>query len=144
LFLVAILVPFSGLQGFKLPSLNLPCSHAGLVMKAFAVMLQWSQSKGTLHVHGRPSWQCWLSTRGREDDQANALETTCGSMEGFAQHLEFMANVGMGECSAKRILELEPENAAGYVLLTNISAAVGNGHLCGNVEQQRKAISVKK
>ncbi len=91
LFLVAILVPFSGLQGLKLPSLNLPCSHAGLVMKAFAVMLQWSQSIGTLNVHGRPSWQCWLSTRGREDDQGNALETTCGSMDGFAQHLEFMA-----------------------------------------------------
>jgi hypothetical protein len=58
--------------------------------------------------------------------------------------LRIHGNVEMGQCSAKRILELEPENAAGYVLLTNISAAVGNGHLCGNVKQQRKAISVKK
>jgi hypothetical protein len=37
--------------------------------------------------------------------------------------LRIHGNVEMGECSAKRILELEPENVAGYVLLTNISAA---------------------
>ncbi len=53
-------------------------------------------------------------------------------------------NVEMGECVAKEILELEPENAAGYVLLSNIYAAAGNSHLCENVEQQRKARGVKK
>ncbi|KAH8960556.1 hypothetical protein BDL97_05G001100 [Sphagnum fallax] len=53
-------------------------------------------------------------------------------------------NVEMGECVAKEILEFEPENAAGYVLLSNIYAAAGNSHLCENVEQQRKARGVKK
>jgi hypothetical protein len=53
-------------------------------------------------------------------------------------------NVEMGERVAKDILELEPENAAGYVLLSNIYAAAGNSHLCENVEQQRKARGVKK
>jgi len=53
-------------------------------------------------------------------------------------------NVEMGECVAKEILELEPEYAAGYLLLSNIYAAGVNSHLCENVEQQRKARGVKK
>jgi signal-transduction protein with cAMP-binding, CBS, and nucleotidyltransferase domain len=44
----------------------------------------------------------------------------------------------MGEHIAKWLLEMEPDNAAGYVLLLNIYAAAGNRHLCENVEQQRK------
>jgi hypothetical protein len=35
-------------------------------------------------------------------------------------------NVEMGECVAKQVLELEPENAEGYVLLSNVCAAAGN------------------
>jgi hypothetical protein len=50
----------------------------------------------------------------------------------------------MAECIAKRILEMELENAAGYVLLSNIYAAVGNRHLCENVEWQGKEKGVKK
>ncbi len=38
-------------------------------------------------------------------------------------------NVEMGECVAKWILELEPENVAAYVLPPNIYAAAGNRHL---------------
>jgi pentatricopeptide repeat protein len=46
-------------------------------------------------------------------------------------------NVEM-ECTAKQVPELEPENAGGYVQLSNIYAAVGNKHLCENIKQQRK------
>jgi hypothetical protein len=53
-------------------------------------------------------------------------------------------NVEMGERVAKQILELDPENSAGYVLLSNIYAAAGNMHLSKNVEQQRKERGVKK
>ncbi len=35
-------------------------------------------------------------------------------------------NVEMGECVAKQVLELEPENVEGYVLLSNVYAAAGN------------------
>jgi hypothetical protein len=35
-------------------------------------------------------------------------------------------NVEMAECVAKQILEMEPDNAPGYVLLSNMSATVGN------------------
>jgi hypothetical protein len=47
-------------------------------------------------------------------------------------------NVEMGEHVAKWILELEPENAADYMLLSNIYGAADNRHLCGNVEWQGK------
>jgi len=39
---------------------------------------------------------------------------------------------------------MEPDNAAGYVLLSNIYAAAGNWHLCEDVEWQRKEKGVKK
>jgi Tfp pilus assembly protein PilF len=53
-------------------------------------------------------------------------------------------NMEMAEHNAQRILEMEPENAASYVLLSNIYAAVGNIHLCENVEHQRKEKGAKK
>ncbi|CAM6044374.1 unnamed protein product, partial [Sphagnum compactum] len=53
-------------------------------------------------------------------------------------------NVEMAERSAKQILELEPENAVAYVLLSNIYAAAGSRHLCDHVERQRKEKCVKK
>ncbi|CAN5953551.1 unnamed protein product [Sphagnum jensenii] len=44
----------------------------------------------------------------------------------------------------QQILELEPENAIAYVLLSNIYAAAGSRHLFENVERQRKEKGVKK
>jgi Flp pilus assembly protein TadD len=38
-------------------------------------------------------------------------------------------NVEMAECAAKRILELQSENASAYMLLSTIYAAAGNRHL---------------
>jgi hypothetical protein len=51
-------------------------------------------------------------------------------------------NIEMGECVAKQILELEHENAAGYVLLSNIYA--GKWQLCEHIEWQRRERGVKK
>jgi len=53
-------------------------------------------------------------------------------------------NVQMAERIAKQILEMELENAAGYVVLSNIYAAAGNRHLCENVERQRMAKGMKR
>jgi hypothetical protein len=53
-------------------------------------------------------------------------------------------DVEMGEHVAKQTLVLEPENAAGHVLLLNIYASAGNRRFCENVEQQRKKRGVKK
>jgi hypothetical protein len=46
--------------------------------------------------------------------------------------------VEMAECIAKQILEMEPENAAGYMVLSNIYAAAGNRHLFENVKHSRE------
>jgi pentatricopeptide repeat protein len=43
-------------------------------------------------------------------------------------------NVEMAECVARRILEMEPDNAADYGVPSNVSAAAGNWHLCENVK----------
>ncbi len=53
-------------------------------------------------------------------------------------------NVEMGKHVAKQVLELEPENAAGYVLLSNMYAAAGNWDLSEKVELQRKERGEKK
>jgi hypothetical protein len=50
----------------------------------------------------------------------------------------------MAERVAKRFLEMEPKNAAGYVLLSNIYGTVGSRHLCENVEHQRQEKGAKK
>ncbi len=47
-------------------------------------------------------------------------------------------NVEMGERVGKQVPALEPENAMGYVLLSNICASARNRHLSENTELQRK------
>jgi hypothetical protein len=53
-------------------------------------------------------------------------------------------HVEMGERIAKHILEVDPGNAAGYVLLSNIYAAAGKWDLSEKVQSQRKEMGVKK
>jgi len=53
-------------------------------------------------------------------------------------------NVQIAKHIAKQILEMEPENAAGYILLSNIYIAASNMHLCESVERQRKEKGAKK
>jgi hypothetical protein len=53
-------------------------------------------------------------------------------------------NVEIAERVAKQILEMDPENAVSYVLLSSIYASAGKGHLCENVEWQRKEKGAQK
>ncbi len=46
--------------------------------------------------------------------------------------------------NAKQVLEVDPGNAAGYVLLSNINAAAGKRDLSANVQQQRKERGLRK
>jgi hypothetical protein len=52
-------------------------------------------------------------------------------------------NVEMGERVAKQVFELDPGNAAGYVLLSNIYASAGKWDLSANVQQQMLERGVK-
>jgi len=125
------------------------CSHAGLVdegMPCYASMI--TDHMITPKLEHYTCMVDLLGRAGRLQEAENMIRAIP-----WKPHAPSMAllgacrvhgNVQMGECFAKEILELEPENAAGYVLLSNIYAAAGNSHLCENVEQQRKVRGVKK
>ncbi|KAH9292829.1 hypothetical protein KI387_042004 [Taxus chinensis] len=64
-----------------------------------------------------------------------------GSLLGACQ---IHSNVELGECVAKHLFELEPENPAHYVLLSNIYAAVGRWDGVTRVRRMMKDRKVKK
>ncbi len=53
-------------------------------------------------------------------------------------------NLEMGECIARRVLEWDPGNSAGYVLLSNIYAAAGNWDLSATVQKLRLKRGVRR
>jgi len=53
-------------------------------------------------------------------------------------------NLEMGECIARRVLESDPGNSAGYVLLLNIYAAAGNWDLSATVQKLRLERGVRR
>ncbi|KAJ7295055.1 hypothetical protein O6H91_05G072700 [Diphasiastrum complanatum] len=55
-----------------------------------------------------------------------------------------LGNVQVGERAAQRILELDPENASGYVLLSNIYAATGKLDSSAKLHQHRMQRYVRK
>jgi pentatricopeptide repeat protein len=126
------------------------CSHAGLVdegMHCFAIMST---------VYGISTklehYTCMVDLLGRAGHLQKA-ENMVMAMPCKPHVAAWMAllsacrihgNVEMAERVAKRFLEMEPENAAGYVLLSNIYATVGSRHLCENVKHQRQEKGAKK
>jgi pentatricopeptide repeat protein len=126
------------------------CSHAGLVdegMCLYASMIRDYMIPAKLE-----HYTCMVDLLGRAGHLQEA-ENMIMAMPCKPQAAAWMAllgacrihgNVGMAERVAKRILEMERENAAVYVLLSNIYAAAGNRHLCENVERQRKERGAKK
>jgi pentatricopeptide repeat protein len=126
------------------------CSHAGLVdegVRCFALMST---------VYGISTklehYTCMVDLLSRAGHLQEA-ENMVMAMPCKPQVAALMAllgacrihrNMEMAERVAKQILEMEPENATGYVLLSNIYAGAGNRHLCENVEWQRKEKGAKK
>ncbi|CAK9215822.1 unnamed protein product [Sphagnum troendelagicum] len=120
------------------------CSHAGLVhegMCFYASMKEVYMISPTME-----HYTCMVDLLGRAghlQEAKNMIKSmpckphfaTCTALLGACR---IHGNVEMGECVAKQVIELESENAAGYVLLANIYAASGNRHLCEDVEWHRK------
>ncbi|CAM6049373.1 unnamed protein product [Sphagnum compactum] len=126
------------------------CSHAGLVdegVHCFALMsIVYGISTKLEH------YTCMVDLLSRAGHLQEA-EKMVMAMPRKPQVAALMAllgacrihgNMEMAERVAKQILEMEPENATGYVLLSNIYAAAGDRHLCENVERQRKEKGAKK
>jgi pentatricopeptide repeat protein len=127
------------------------CSHAGLVdegMCLYASMIRDYMIPAKLE-----HYTCMVDLLGRAGHLQKAenmiMAMPCkpqdaGAWMALLGACRIHGNVGMAERVAKQILEMEPENAAVYVLLSNIYAAAGNRHLCENVERQRKERGAKK
>jgi pentatricopeptide repeat protein len=126
------------------------CSHAGLVdegVRCFALMST---------VYGISTklehYTCMvdlLSRAGHLQEAENMVmampcKPQVAALMALLSASRIHGNMEMAERVAKQILEMEPENATGYVLLSNICAAAGNRHLCENVERQRKEKGAKK
>ncbi len=126
------------------------CSHAGLVgegMHCYASMVKDYMISAKLE-----HYTCMVDLLGRAGHLQEA-ENMVMAMPCKPHVAVWMAllsacrihgHVEMAERIAKQILELEPDNAAVYVLLSDIYAAGGNKHLCQTIEQQRKEKGVNK
>jgi pentatricopeptide repeat protein len=126
------------------------CSHAGLVdegMDCYASMT-------TVHTISPKleHYTCIVDLLGRAGHLQEA-ENMIMMMPGKPYVAAYKAllgacrihgNMEMGERIAKIILQLEPKNAAGYVMLSNIYVSAGKRHLADKVEQQRTEIGAKK
>jgi pentatricopeptide repeat protein len=126
------------------------CSHSGLVDEG----LRFYSSMSTVYMISvnLQHYTCMIDLLGRAG-RLHEAENMVLAMPYKPQVAAWMAllgacrihgNVEMGERAAKQVLELEPENAAGYVLLSNLYTATGNRDLSENIERQRKERSVKK
>jgi len=126
------------------------CSHAGLVdegMRCYASMSTVYRISAKLE-----HYTCMIDLLGRAGHlqeaenmiKAMPYKPHANAWKALLGACRIHGNVEMGERVAKQIVELDPENASGYVLLSNIYAAAGNRHLCEKVEQRRKERGVKK
>jgi pentatricopeptide repeat protein len=126
------------------------CSHAGLVHEG----LHYFDSMGS--VHGICAmvehYACMVDLLGRAGHLHKAedliktmpCEPNVGVWNALLGACRIHGDVEMGERVVKRVLELDPADAAGYVLLSNIYAAAGKWDLSANVQQLRKERGVKK
>ncbi len=126
------------------------CSHAGLVdegmclyasmIRDYMILAKWNIAPAwltflvVLAIYRRQRIWSWKYPVNKQVATWMALFDTC----------RIHGNMEMAEHNAKRILEMKPENAASYVLPSNIFAAVGNIYLCETVEHQRKEKGAKK
>ncbi len=126
------------------------CSHAGLVdegMCCYASMIEVYMISATLE-----HYTCMvdlLSHAGHLQEAENIIKVMpCRPhvtvWMALLSACRIHGSVEMGEHIAKVVLELEPENAAVHVLLSNIYAAAGSRHLCKNVQRQRKQQGLKE
>jgi pentatricopeptide repeat protein len=130
------------------------CSHAGLVdegMQLYASMIRHYMIPAKLD-----HYTCMIDLLGHvgclQEAENMIMAIPCkpqvAAWRALLSACRIHGNVEMAKCVAEPILDLEPESAAGYGLLSNVSAGAGAGagnrHLCENVEQQRKEKGARK
>jgi pentatricopeptide repeat protein len=126
------------------------CSHLGLVDEG----MHYYESMGL--VYGVSStvehYACMVDLLGRAGhlDGAEDLiktmpfEPNVAVWKALLGACRVCGNVEMGERIAKEVIDLDPGNSAGYVLLSNIYAAAGKWDISADIQCQRLERGVKK
>lgn len=126
------------------------CSHAGFIEEGLQIFETMQEKFGV--KAGVEHYACvvdMLGRGGRLDDAEKFIENMgmrpSGSMLGsLLGACQVHRNVEIGERMAYRLFELEPHNAANYVILSNVYAAVGQWHNVGRVRQMMIAKGLLK
>ncbi|XP_074561483.1 LOW QUALITY PROTEIN: pentatricopeptide repeat-containing protein At1g20230-like, partial [Curcuma longa] len=126
------------------------CSHAGLSEKGDHLFDEMHNEHGIDAAVAH--YTCMVSLLGRAGRLDEAYELI-RKMQNEADSCVWGAllsacrvhgNVALAEVAAKRLFELEPTNAANYVLLSNIYAAKGMLEEVERVREMMKVMGVKK
>ncbi|CAM6099771.1 unnamed protein product [Calypogeia fissa] len=138
------------MDGVTFVSLLSACSHAGLVDEG----LHYFESMSA--VFGIPAtvyhYACIVDLLGRAG-RLHEAEDLIMAMPCEPNAMVWMSllgacrvhgNVEMGERIAKRVVEYDPRNAAGYVVLSNIYATAGQWDSKASIHRQRLVRGVKK
>eukprot|EP01018_Ginkgo_biloba_P035884 Gb_00601 [translate_table: standard] len=126
------------------------CSHAGLVdegHRVFDSMFQdYCITPGAVH------YACMIDLLGRAGHLEEAknfirnmpFEPDANAWGALLGACRMYGNMELGKCAAECLFYLEPQNAAKYVLLSNIYAATGRWEDVANVRKMMKDRGVKK
>jgi pentatricopeptide repeat protein len=137
-------------ESVDINSVTFVCSHAGLVDEG----IHQFDSMGLVYSISASAeyYVCMVDLLGRAGHMQEA-EDLIKTMP-FEPHVTVWKallgacrihhNVLIGGQIAKQVLEVDPGNAAGYALLSNINAAAGKWDLSANVQQQRKERGLRK
>jgi pentatricopeptide repeat protein len=126
------------------------CCNAGLVDDGWRYFDQMSKSYGMAPIAEHYCAMVDLLGRaGHLDDARDFIDkmpikadaAVWGSLLGACR---MHKNIELGKCAAECLLELEPENAAPYVMLSNIYAASGEWNEVEKVRKMMKDRKVKK
>ncbi|XP_057838377.2 pentatricopeptide repeat-containing protein DOT4, chloroplastic isoform X2 [Cryptomeria japonica] len=126
------------------------CSHTGLLdegLEYFSSMTRDLQIKPSMEIYA-----CTvdlLGRAGRLDEAQKIIESmpfqpnAClwGALLGACR---MHSNIQVGEYAAKQLYKLEPENAANYVLMSNIYAAAGRWYDVAKVRKMMEEAGLKK
>eukprot|EP01018_Ginkgo_biloba_P003996 Gb_27880 [translate_table: standard] len=126
------------------------CSHAGLVDEGWQFFNLMSRE---CHITPKlEHYACMVDLLGRAGclDEAYdfvnemPLEPDAGVWGALLNACRIHRNIELGKCVADRVLDLEPENAGYYVLLSNIYAEAGRWDAVAKVRKKMNARGLKK
>jgi pentatricopeptide repeat protein len=126
------------------------CSHAGLVQEGLRC---YGSMSAVYKISAKlEHYTCMVDLLGRAGHLHEAekiiktmpCKPDAAAWKALLGACRIHGNMEMGEHVAKQVLEVDPKNAAGYVLLSNIYAAAGRWDLKDKVQRLRKERGVKK